>query len=89
MELKDLTSEATMEVRGGSNAIVQSSFNGPTTGLVAVHGSKFNLSPVSVTSGVLQQNETVQMAAIDDLYKRDLSLTFDQSQLQLGGFGLL
>ncbi|MEM1435669.1 MAG: hypothetical protein AAGG11_16540 [Pseudomonadota bacterium] len=88
MELKDLTSAATMDIRGGSNAIGQSSYNGPATGLVGVHGSKFNLSPVSITSDVLQQNGTVQMAAIDDQYKRDLSLTFDQSQLHFGGFRL-
>jgi hypothetical protein len=88
MQLKDLTSEATMDIRGGSNSIGQSSYNGPALGQVGVHGSKFNLSPVSVTSDVLQQNSTVQMAAIDQLHSTDLNLSFDQSQLHLGGLRL-
>ena len=84
MELKDLTHAAAKDVRGGSNYISQSSYNGPASALVGVHGSKFNLSPVSVASDVLQQNTTTQMAAIDDMKSHDLAISLDQSQLSLG-----
>ncbi len=86
MELKDITVAAELETVRGGNAIVQNSVNGPVTGLVGVHGSAFNLSPVSVTSDVLQQNSTTQGAAIDQLQQRDLSVVIDSSQLSFGGW---
>ena len=86
MELKDITVEAELKAVRGGNAIVQNSVNGPVAGLVGVHGSAFNLSPVSVNSEVLQQNSTSQAAAIDQLRQRDLAVTIDSSQLSFGGW---
>ncbi|MFK7913428.1 MAG: hypothetical protein AB8B93_05900 [Pseudomonadales bacterium] len=88
MKIQDITTEVAMQsVRGGYNSISQASYNGPATGMASVHGSKFNLSPVSVTSDVLQQNQTSQLAAIDQLHSNDLSVSFDASQFSVGGFG--
>ena len=84
MELKDLTHEAAMDVRGGANSISQSSVNYGASGVVRVGGGSFNGSPVTITSQVVQANLTEQAAQITDVYKRDTKLSLVGSQVFAG-----
>lgn len=85
MELKDIEVTADLEtVRGGSNTIVQSSANGPVSGVVAVGGLGFNLSPVNVQSAVGQSNVTTQQALIEDYNLSTTSIDIMGSQIGIG-----
>lgn len=84
MELKDLNTEAAMDIRGGANRIKQSSVNYGATGAVTVGGGAFNGSPVTVSSQVVQANLTEQAAQITDVYRHDTKLSVVGSQIFAG-----
>ncbi|MEM1435670.1 MAG: hypothetical protein AAGG11_16545 [Pseudomonadota bacterium] len=84
MNIKDLTTEAALDIRGGANAISQSSVNYGATGVVSVGGGAFNGSPVTISSQVVQANLTEQAAQITDVYQRDTRIGIAGSQLFAG-----
>ena len=84
MNIKDLTTEAAKDVRGGSNFISQSSVNYGASGSVSVAGGAFNGSPVSITSQVVQANLTEQAAQITYVYERETRIALTGSQIFAG-----
>ncbi len=84
MEIRDLNSDVEMEAVRGGNSIYQDSYNGPVTGAVIVAPGFSNGSPNTVSSVVSQANVTQQAAAIHDIDRTDLSVSFVGSQLFAG-----